>query len=63
MLILGGGMADPTIQTLCCKHTSDSDIGLTIMQELDTNAYNTVCLVSSIVGVIGAIYQVNLINC
>lgn len=30
-----------------------------IMQEFNTDAYNTVCMLSSIMGMIGAVYQVN----
>lgn len=53
-------MADPTLQTFCCHHANKSDIALVIMQEFNKNAYNIVCMVSSMIGMIGAIYQVNL---
>ncbi|RLU14931.1 hypothetical protein DMN91_012818 [Ooceraea biroi] len=52
-------MADPTLQTFCCHHTNRTDRAITIMQEFNTDAYNTVCIVSSTIGMIGAIYQVN----
>ncbi|KAJ8681226.1 hypothetical protein QAD02_017013 [Eretmocerus hayati] len=51
-------MADPTIQTFCCKHSNKSELALGIMQEFDTDAYNTVCMISSSIGILGAIYQV-----
>lgn len=51
-------MADPTLQTFCCHHTNKTDIALVIMQEFNRNAYNTVCMVSSIIGMLGAIYQI-----
>ncbi|XP_014231817.1 G-protein coupled receptor 143-like [Trichogramma pretiosum] len=51
-------MADPTIQTFCCHHNNRSDLALVIMDEFNTDAYNTVCMVSSSIGIFGAIYQV-----
>lgn len=54
-------MSDPTIQTFCCHHGNGTDVALTIMQEFDTDAYNIVCLFSSALGILGAIYQVR--NC
>jgi len=55
-------MADPTLQTFCCHHTNRTDRAITIMQEFNTDAYNTVCMLSSTMGMIGAIYQVIDIN-
>lgn len=52
-------MADPTLQTFCCHHTNRTDRAIAIMQEFNTDAYNTVCMLSSTMGMIGAIYQVN----
>lgn len=52
-------MADPTIQTFCCHHANGTDMAVTIMQEFDTNAYNAVCIFSSLLGMLGAIYQVS----
>ncbi|KAG5878284.1 hypothetical protein JTB14_033085 [Gonioctena quinquepunctata] len=51
-------MADPTIQTFCCHHANGTDMAVTIMQEFNTDAYNTVCLVSSALGILGAVYQI-----
>lgn len=53
-------MADPTLQTFCCHHTNKSDMALVIMQEFNRDAYNIVCIVSSVIGMLGAIYQVYL---
>lgn len=53
-------MADPTIQTFCCHHSNGSDMAVAIMEEFDTNTYNVVCIFSSILGMLGAIYQVNM---
>lgn len=52
-------MADPTLQTFCCHYTNRTDKTIMIMQEFNTDAYNTVCMLSSIMGMIGAVYQVN----
>lgn len=55
-------MSDPTIQTFCCHHTGNKeDLAVRIMGEFNTDSYNTVCLVSSAVGILGAVYQVNLV--
>ncbi|GLV34126.1 hypothetical protein CBL_00055 [Carabus blaptoides fortunei] len=51
-------MADPTIQTFCCHHANDTDMAVRIMNEFNTDAYNVVCLTSSALGMIGAIYQI-----
>lgn len=52
-------MSDPTIQTFCCHHTGNNeDIAVRIMNEFNTDSYNAVCLASSVVGMLGAIYQV-----
>lgn len=52
-------MSDPTIQTFCCHHTgSKEDLAVRIMNEFNTESYNTVCLVSSSIGILGSIYQV-----
>ncbi|XP_071644231.1 G-protein coupled receptor 143 [Temnothorax longispinosus] len=51
-------MADPTLQTFCCHHTNRTDMAIAIMQEFNTDAYNTVCMLSSTMGMIGAIYQI-----
>ncbi|XP_032688403.1 G-protein coupled receptor 143-like [Odontomachus brunneus] len=51
-------MADPTLQTFCCHHTNKSDMALIIMQEFNRDVYNIVCMVSSVIGMLGAIYQI-----
>lgn len=52
-------MADPTLQTYCCHHhVHTTEMAVRIMREFDTDAYNAVCMVSSIVGILGASYQV-----
>ncbi|CAG9854583.1 unnamed protein product [Phyllotreta striolata] len=51
-------MADPTIQTFCCTHSNNTDVAFKIMNEFDTDAYNIVCIVSSTLGILGAIYQI-----
>ncbi|XP_053625546.1 G-protein coupled receptor 143-like [Plodia interpunctella] len=52
-------MSDPTIQTFCCHHTGNAeDVAMRIMNEFNTDSYNTVCLVSSIIGIFGSFYQI-----
>lgn len=52
-------MADPTIQTFCCRRTNEtSTMGDQILDSFNTDAYNIVCIVSSTIGVCGALYQV-----
>lgn len=51
-------MADPTIQTFCCHHANGTDMAVTIMEEFNTDAYNSVCLFSSALGILGAVYQI-----
>ncbi|XP_033225332.1 G-protein coupled receptor 143-like [Belonocnema kinseyi] len=51
-------MADPTIQTFCCHSNNESDMSNIIMKKFNTDAYNIVCMLSSTMGIIGAIYQV-----
>lgn len=52
-------MSDPTIQTFCCHHTGNKeDTAVRIMDEFNTDSYNIVCLVSSTIGILGAIYQI-----
>lgn len=52
-------MADPTIQTFCCHHGNGTDMAITIMNHFNTDSYNIVCLFSSTVGILGALYQVS----
>lgn len=51
-------MSDPTIQTFCCHHGNGTDVAVTIAEEFNTNSYNIVCLLSSGLGILGAVYQV-----
>ncbi|XP_018336904.1 G-protein coupled receptor 143-like [Agrilus planipennis] len=51
-------MSDPTIQTFCCHHSNTSNITMAIMKEFNTEAYNCVCLFSSTLGILGALYQI-----
>lgn len=54
-------MSDPTIQTFCCHHTGNTDdMAVKIMNELNTDSYNSVCLFSSAIGMFGAMYQVSV---
>lgn len=52
-------MADPTIQTFCCHHRNNSDSAVQLMAEFNKDSYILVCLASSSLGIIGALYQVN----
>lgn len=51
-------MADPTIQTFCCHHRNNSDFALKLMNEFNKDSYVMTCLVSSALGIIGALYQI-----
>ncbi|KAJ8920185.1 hypothetical protein NQ315_011846 [Exocentrus adspersus] len=51
-------MADPTIQTFCCHHANGTDMAVTIMEEFNTDAYNSVCMFSAALGILGAAYQI-----
>nr|CAD7433894.1 unnamed protein product [Timema monikensis] len=51
-------MADPSIQTFCCHQPNNPDSVVNIMKEFNSEAYNTVCLVSSSIGIVGAVYQI-----
>ncbi|CAH0720910.1 unnamed protein product, partial [Brenthis ino] len=52
-------MSDPTIQTFCCHHSGNKeDLAIKIMDEFNTESYNTVCLVSSTIGILGSLYQI-----
>ncbi|KAL1495066.1 hypothetical protein ABEB36_010543 [Hypothenemus hampei] len=51
-------MSDPTIQTFCCHHGNGTDVALAVMEEFDSFSYNIVCLFSSTLGILGALYQV-----
>lgn len=54
-------MSDPTIQTFCCHRTGNNEeMSVKVMNEFNSNYYNVVCLASSLVGIIGATYQVSI---
>lgn len=56
-------MADPSIQTYCCHPAvNESDPSISIMMEFNSVSYNTVCLISSSIGILGALYQVCYVN-
>lgn len=52
-------MSDPTIQTFCCHHGNGTDVAVTVAEGFNTNSYNIVCLLSSGLGILGAVYQVS----
>ncbi|XP_039293136.1 G-protein coupled receptor 143 [Nilaparvata lugens] len=52
-------MADPAIQTFCCFNPGKrAKPALLALTEFNSLNYNTVCLVSSFIGMAGAIYQI-----
>lgn len=51
-------MADPTIQTFCCYTTNFTETTLNIMGAFDSEFYNNICIFSSVLGILGATYQV-----
>lgn len=51
-------MADPTIKTFCCHHSSVLNESLNFIVNFNSQSYNTVCLASSSIGMLGAIYQI-----
>jgi hypothetical protein len=54
-------MADPSIQTFCCLKPGYENPSITAMFEFNSKPYNIVCLLSSLFGMAGAIYQVYLL--
>lgn len=57
-------MADPVIQTFCCvKVAKKSSSAYFAMMEFNSTPYNIVCLLSSIIGILGASYQVGKLLC
>ena len=50
-------MASPVVESLCCVPTRP-DLSQQIFSTLGTSQYNAVCLVASMFGMGGAIYQV-----
>ncbi|XP_058819996.1 G-protein coupled receptor 143-like [Topomyia yanbarensis] len=55
-------MADPTIQTFCCHNRIRSPPAVKLMSEFNTDGYIVVCIVSSVFGIAGAIYQIWIRN-
>ncbi|XP_060529685.1 uncharacterized protein LOC132704054 isoform X3 [Cylas formicarius] len=51
-------MSDPTIQTFCCRRGNGSDVANVIVDAFDANVYNVACVCSSLLGALGAIYQI-----
>ncbi|XP_058453188.1 G-protein coupled receptor 143-like [Malaya genurostris] len=55
-------MADPTIQTFCCHNRIRSPPAVKLMSEFNTDGYIVVCIISSVFGIAGAIYQIWIRN-
>ncbi|XP_053694031.1 G-protein coupled receptor 143-like [Sabethes cyaneus] len=55
-------MADPTIQTFCCHNRIRSPPAVKLMSEFNTDGYIVVCIISSCLGIAGAIYQIWIRN-
>lgn len=53
-------MADPSIQTFCCRRALDYHPAYKLMNEFNSDRFNMVCLLSSLIGISGATYQVKL---
>ncbi|XP_077301244.1 G-protein coupled receptor 143-like isoform X2 [Arctopsyche grandis] len=52
-------MADPTIQTFCCHNGRyNTDLSVRMLNEFNSFSYNIVCVCSSVIGILGAIYQI-----
>lgn len=54
-------MADPSIQTFCCRRALDYHPAYKLMNEFNTDRFNMVCLLSSLIGISGATYQVMIV--
>lgn len=54
-------MADPSIQTFCCRRALDYHPAYILMNEFNTDRFNMVCLLSSLIGLSGATYQVMIV--
>uniref|UniRef100_A0A1B6M552 G-protein coupled receptors family 1 profile domain-containing protein n=1 Tax=Graphocephala atropunctata TaxID=36148 RepID=A0A1B6M552_9HEMI len=52
-------MSDPALQTFCCYPPGKGSLnpGVMVLTEFNSKTYNYVCLVSSIIGILGASYQ------
>ena len=51
-------MADPTVETFCCLRTPELSDSMNLLMEFNSDSYNRLCLASSSVGMVGAIYQI-----
>lgn len=51
-------MADPTVETFCCLRSPEVSESMNLLLDFNSDSYNTVCLVSSSIGMVGAIYQI-----
>lgn len=52
-------MADPTFQMLCCRNANFSKNFSNTIDEFDTDIYNKCCIISSLIGILGSMYQVS----
>jgi len=51
-------MADPTLQTFCCVQNNLTRPGADTIFQFRSGPYNAVCIIFSLCGIAGAIYQV-----
>lgn len=51
-------MADPTVETFCCLRTPELSDSMNLLLEFNSDSYNRLCLASSSIGMVGAIYQI-----
>ncbi|CAL8137348.1 unnamed protein product [Orchesella dallaii] len=51
-------MADPTLQTFCCIQTNMTRPGADTLVRFRSGPYNAVCILFSVFGILGAIYQI-----
>lgn len=60
LLLRGAGieMADPTIQIFCCHRPTVPGFPNNILMEFHSDLYNIVCVMSSLLGIVGAVQQV-----
>lgn len=52
------GMADPLMQAICCQRPDNYSEFYGLFLQIDSVPYNVVCLLSSAIGIFGAIYQI-----
>jgi len=60
LLLWGAGieMADPSIQIFCCHRPTVPGSPNNILMEFHSDLYNIVCVMSSLLGIVGAVQQV-----